>query len=81
MSTIEGFHCTTISSLCHFDSLPSYHQVVEYNRKAHERDPMKLDWVDTELKADIQRIHVKLETSFLENVLVSLPLIESRNSV
>ena len=50
----------------------SYSQVVEYNRKPHERDPVKLDWVDTELKAEIQRVLVKLETGFLENVFVSL---------
>ena len=42
-----------------------------YNRKAHERDPLDLEWADTELKTEIQRVIVKPEISFLKNMFVS----------
>ena len=46
-------------------------QVVQYNHKPHERKAHDLNWVDTSLKAELNRISVKLSASFLAHILVS----------
>ena len=46
-------------------------QVVQYNYRPHERDPHNLSWVDTSIRAELNRIYVKLSAAFLANILVS----------
>ena len=46
-------------------------QVVQYNHPSYERDPNKMDWVDTKLEAEIGRINVNVDTSFVINIVVS----------
>lgn len=43
--------------------------MVQYNLKRHERKTQDLSWVDTSLKAEVNRINVNLDTTFLTNVL------------
>ena len=43
--------------------------MIQYNLKSHEREPHDLSWVDTSLKAEVNRINVNLDTTFLANVL------------
>lgn len=46
-------------------------QVVQYNHHPQERRPHDLSWVDTSVKAELNRISVKLSAAFLANMLVS----------
>ena len=46
-------------------------QVVQYNHHPQERRPHDLNWVDTSVKAELNRISVKLSAAFLANMLVS----------
>ena len=45
-------------------------KVTEYKHTPQDRDPLNLGWVDTDLKAEIQRVKVQLDTRFLDRVLV-----------
>ena len=47
-------------------------QVENYNIEAKDRLSHDLQWVDTSLKAEIQRINVNLDTQFLGNLMMRL---------
>ncbi len=55
-------------------------QVVQYNLAAHERDPHELDWVDTSLKAEVNRINVSFNPTFMSNVLEFVKQLEINQS-
>ena len=55
-------------------------QVVQYNLAAHERDPHALDWVDTSLKAEVNRVNVSFNPTFMSNVLEFVKQLEINKS-
>lgn len=44
-------------------------QVVQYNLEPHQRDLHVLDWVDTSLTAEVNRVNISLQPLFLGSVL------------
>ncbi|XP_064395949.1 intermembrane lipid transfer protein VPS13A-like isoform X2 [Halichondria panicea] len=54
--------------------------VVQYNLAAHERDPHELDWVDTSLKAEVNRVNVSFNPTFMSNVLEFVKQLEINKS-